>query len=176
MRLVGDLTGSVLEIGAGNGLNLAHYRQVERLTVVEPDPYMIRYLHERLSQVGYPVELLAIQAEHLPFPDESFDAVVASLVLCSVDDQRQVLGELCRVLKPGHEFRFIEHVRGEGALGHVHDSLTPVWQKLAGGCQPNRQTEAVIRSAGFEILEIERYPEGFLPHIQGRARKPEREE
>ena len=172
MRLVGDLTGSVLEIGAGNGLNLAHYRQVERLTIVEPDPHMIRYLDKRLSQARYPVELLAIPAEELPFPDESFDAVVASLVLCSVEDQRQVLAELWRVLKPGREFRFIEHVRGEGSLGQIHDSLTPLWQKLAGGCHPNRQTEVAIKSANFEILDLEPYPQGFLPHIQGRAKKP----
>jgi SAM-dependent methyltransferase len=168
-RLVGDLRGTVLEIGAGNGLNLAYYRNVDRLVVLEPDPHMLKHLRRRAQFVSYPLDIVEISAENLPFPDGSFDAVVASLVLCSVGDQARVLAEIRRVLKPGGEFRFMEHVRAEAFAGTLLDALTPLWSMTAGGCHPNRRTEAAIRSAGFEVHSIERYREGLLPHIQGIA-------
>jgi SAM-dependent methyltransferase len=170
-RLVGDLSGIVLEIGIGNGLNLHHYRRVARLVAVEPDPHMRRRLAARVQRVAFPVEVLPIGAEELPFPDASFDAVVASLVLCSIPHPARALGEIVRVLKSGGELRFLEHVRGEGWRGHVLDALAPVWAPLGGGCHPNRRTEDAIRRAGLSIVEIERYRFGFLPHIQGRAVK-----
>jgi ubiquinone/menaquinone biosynthesis C-methylase UbiE len=168
-RLVGDLRGTVLEIGAGNGLNLAYYRNVERLVALEPDPHMLEHLRRRAKAVSYPLEIVEVGAEKLPFPDNSFDAVVASLVLCSVGDQARVLSEIRRVLKPGGELRFMEHVRAERFAGTLLDALTPLWSMAGGGCHPNRRTEAAIRSAGFEVRSIERYREGLLPHIQGSA-------
>lgn len=168
-RLVGDLRGQILEIGVGNGLNLAHYRAVDRLTALEPDPYMRRRLAPRVAAVAFPVAVLPISAEKLPFPDETLDAVVVSLVLCSVRDPERVLSEIHRVLKPGGELRFLEHVRGAGVLGYLRDAITPLWRRLGAGCHPNRNTEAMIRAAGFDLVEIERYQEGFLPHIQGRG-------
>lgn len=168
-RLVGDLRGQVLEIGVGNGLNLPHYRTVDRLVALEPDPYMRRRLAPRVAAVTFPVEVLPISAQRLPFPDETFDAVVVSLVLCSVGDPETVLSEIHRVLKPGGELRFLEHVRGGGLLGFARDAITPLWRRLGAGCHPNRNTEAAIRAAGFTVEEIERYQEGFLPHIQGRG-------
>jgi SAM-dependent methyltransferase len=170
-QLVGDLRGHVLEIGIGNGLNLAYYRQIDRLTAVEPDPHMARRLAPRLRQVTFPVEFLPISAETLPFADDTFDAVVGSLVLCTIPDPARALREARRVLKPGGELRFLEHVRADGLSGRVLDTIAPFWSHFGGGCHPNRQTENVIRSVGFEIREIERYREWLLPHIQGKAVK-----
>jgi ubiquinone/menaquinone biosynthesis C-methylase UbiE len=168
-RLVGDLRGTVLEVGAGNGLNLAYYRNVERVVALEPDRYMLEHLRRRARQVSYPVEIVDRRAEELPFPEASFDAVVASLVLCSVDDPTRVLAEVRRVLKPSGQLRFLEHVRGYGLGGAVHDVISPLWKVTAGGCRPNRQTEQTIRAAGFAVRSIERYREGMLPHVQGEA-------
>jgi ubiquinone/menaquinone biosynthesis C-methylase UbiE len=168
-RLVGDLTGHVLEIGIGNGLNLRYYRHIARLTAIEPDPYMRQHLAGRAETVFFPLEILPATAESLPFEDAAFDAVVTSLVLCSVADQTRALSEIRRVLKPGGEYRFMEHVRAEGLGGAILDAIRPGWSLCAGGCQPNRRTEAAIRAAGFTIESIERYREGILPHILGIA-------
>jgi SAM-dependent methyltransferase len=168
-QLVGDLRGSVLEIGIGNGRNLAHYRQIDRLAAVEPDPQMLKRLRPRLAQVTFPVDLRVTGAERLPFPDASFDAVVASLVFCTIPDPLCALAEVRRVLRPDGTFRFMEHVRGEGWPGRVLDIVAPVWALAAGGCHPNRRTEQSIWDAGFTITAIERYVQGSLPHIQGSA-------
>src|SRR5260221_14517100 len=93
-RLVDDLRGTVLEVGAGNGLNLAYSRDVDRLVALEPDRYMLEHLRRRAKQVRYPIEIVEVGAENLPFPDATFDAVVASLVLCSVADPARVLAEI----------------------------------------------------------------------------------
>lgn len=168
-RLVADLTGNVLEIGIGNGLNLRYYRNIAKLTAIEPDSYMRRHLAGRAETVFFPLEILPSAAEALPFEDAAFDAVVTSLVLCSVADQMRALSEIRRVLKPGGEYRFMEHVRDEGLGGAIQDAIRPAWSLCAGGCQVNRRTEAAIRDAGFTIDSIERYREGFLPHILGVA-------
>jgi SAM-dependent methyltransferase len=173
-RLVGDLQGTALEIGAGNGLNLAYYQNVDRLVALEPDPHMLKHLRRRAQFVSYPLAIVEVGAENLPFPDNSFDAVVVSLVLCSVGDQARVLSEIRRTLRPGGELRFMEHVRADGLLGTLLDALTPLWSAAGGGCHPNRRTEAAIRSAGFEVRVIERYREGILPHIQGIAQPDQR--
>ena len=170
-RLVGDLNGKVLEVGVGNGLNLAHYQNVAELTAIEPDAYMVEKLKPRLANARFPVRLLEIDAEELTLADASFDAVVASLVLCSVDDPRQALAQIHRVLRPGGQFRFMEHVQARGLGGAALTAITPIWSRLGGGCHPNRHTEEAIRSAGFEIVAIERYRLGYLPHIQGKAIK-----
>ena len=171
-RLVGDLRGTVLEVGAGNGLNLKYYRQVERLVAVEPDRFMLKHLRRRAAEVAFPIEIAELSVERLPYPNATFDAVVTSLVLCSVPDQAPTLAELRRVLKPGGELRFLEHVRADGLGGKVLDALTPLWSATGGGCHPNRRTEMAITSAGFDIRAIERYVEGRLPHIQGVAIQP----
>ena len=109
-------------------------------------------------------------AEVLPFADATFDFVISTLVLCTVRDVPQALAEARRVLRPGGELRFMEHVRAEGLLGRVQDAVQPVWGWCAAGCHANRRTEAALRDAGFLLAGIERLKlEPWLPAIAGTA-------
>lgn len=174
VRLVASLEGDVLEIGAGTGLNVPHYRRARRLVALEPDGAYGRRLRERASAAGLPVAVVEGRAESLPFPDESFDHAVTSIALCSVDDLDAALAEIRRVLRPGGSLAFLEHVRGDGRIGRWQDRLTPLQRRLADGCHLNRDTEAAIVRAGFHLEEVERFllptgPSLIRPAIQGRA-------
>lgn len=173
-RLLAGARGEVLEIGGGTGANLPHYRDVERVTVSEPDPFMRAKLRPKLSGVRVPVEVSDAGAEMLPFPDASFDAVVSTLVLCTVPERDAALVEIRRVLRPGGRLLFIEHVRAEGRAARWQDRIEPVWRRLLAGCHPNRDTVAAIRAAGFEIESLERFEppvplSRLTPHVQGTA-------
>ena len=106
----------------------------------------------------------------LPFAGAAFDAVVATLVLCTVADPARALAEVRRVLEPGGEFRFIEHVRADGWIGRVHDVITPIWRRIGAGCHPNRRTVEAIAAAGFEIVEPRARRLPAMPLILGVAR------
>lgn len=176
-ELLGGLAGRVCEVGAGNGLNFTHYPpEVIEVIAVEPDPLLRGHAERTAAVATVPIQVLDGTAERLPLEDGSCDAVVASLVLCSVPDQPVALAELRRVLRPGGELRFYEHVRSvHPAYGRLEDLVAPVWAKIAGGCHPNRSTESAIVGAGFSIVAIDRF--GFSPqqpipavrHILGRA-------
>ena len=173
-RLLTGACGAVLEIGGGTGANLAHYRDVDRVTIAEPDPFMRSRIRPKLQDARVPVEVSAAGAEALPFPDGSFDTVVSTLVLCSVPDQAAALDEVRRVLRPGGRLLFIEHVRAAGPMARWQDRLEPLWRRLFGGCHPNRDTVAAIEEAGFEIETFESFyppdPRSVLtPHVQGSA-------
>jgi ubiquinone/menaquinone biosynthesis C-methylase UbiE len=173
-RLLAGARGSVLEIGGGTGANLAHYRNVDRVTIAEPDPFMRNRIGPKLEEARVPVEVSAAGAEALPYPDGSFDTVVSTLVLCTVPDQEAALDEVRRVLRPGGRLLFIEHVRAAGSAARWQDRLEPLWRRLLGGCHPNRDTVAAIEEAGFEIETFESfYPpdplSGLMPHVQGSA-------
>jgi ubiquinone/menaquinone biosynthesis C-methylase UbiE len=150
--LLEPLAGDVLEVGAGTGLNLDHYPQAVRLTLLEPDPHMRRRLEERAARLGDPVEVVAGIAESLPFPDASFDAVVSTLTLCSVRDAGLAVAEARRVLRPGGRFLLLEHVRGEGARALLQDVLA-LPSRLLMQCSPNRRTADAVRAAGFALDE-----------------------
>jgi ubiquinone/menaquinone biosynthesis C-methylase UbiE len=147
--LLGELTGEVLEIGAGTGASLGHYRLASRVVAAEPDPAMRARLARALERCAVPVELSGAAAEDLPFPAARFDAVVAVCVLCSVRDPQRALAEAHRVLKPGGRLVVLEHVRGTGRLAAWQDRITPLWSQLAGGCHPNRDLRSAIDHAGF---------------------------
>jgi ubiquinone/menaquinone biosynthesis C-methylase UbiE len=173
-RLLAGARGAVLEIGGGTGANLVHYRDVDRVTIAEPDPFMRSRIGPKLQDSRVPVEVSSAGAEALPFPDGSFDTVVSTLVLCTVPDQEAVLEEIRRVLRPGGRLLFIEHVRAAGSMARWQDRLEPLWRKLLGGCHPNRDTVAAIEGAGFEMETFESfYPpdplSGLTPHVQGSA-------
>src|SRR5215204_239549 len=173
-RLLAGARGAVLEIGGGTGANLAHYRDIDRVTIAEPDPFMRNRIGPKLEEARVPVEVSAAGAEALPFPDGSFDTVVSTLVLCTVTDQEAALDEVRRVLRPGGRLLFIEHVRAAGSAARWQDRLEPLWRRLLGGCHPNRDTVAAIEEAGFEIETFESfYPpdplSALMPHVQGSA-------
>jgi ubiquinone/menaquinone biosynthesis C-methylase UbiE len=174
-RLLAGLTGRVIEVGAGPGTTFRHYpRTVGEVIAVEPENSLRAHAERTASEVPVAITVVAGRAEELPAADGSMDAAVASLVLCSVPDPAMALAEIARVLKPGGEFRFYEHVRSPRRLvGLAQDLIAPLWSLAAGGCHPNRDTAAAIRSAGFLIEELERIPFG-VTHILGRARTPGR--
>jgi SAM-dependent methyltransferase len=146
--LLGELTGQVLEVGAGTGGNLAHYRHAGKVVACEPDPAMRARLAGKLADAPVPVQLCDAAAEALPFADQSFDVVVCTLVLCTVPDPPAALAESYRVLRPGGRLAFLEHVRGRGRLARWQDRLTPLQVWFAGGCHPNRDTPGRHRRRG----------------------------
>jgi len=173
-RLFAPLAGDVLEIGPGTGPNLALYPPGVRVLGVEPNPHMHPYLRRRAAQVGVPLDIVAGTAERLPVPDASVDAVVSTLVLCSVADPTRVLAEIRRVLRPGGRFVFLEHVAAprRTRLRRLQGWLRPLWRRLGDGCHPDRETWAAIEAAGFAESHIDhfRLPVGPLsPHIAGYA-------
>ena len=178
--LLHDLKGEVLEIGAGTGANLPHYPQsVARLVLSEPDPHMRRKLHKKCNALGLPhAEVSDASIAALPMTDASLDAVVCSLVLCSVPDQSAALAAIARVLKPGGRLVFLEHVAADGKPGRLkwQRRIEPIWKHLMGNCHLTRRTEAAILAAGFEIETIERESIRkalpiVRPSIRGVARK-----
>ncbi|MGW5051419.1 class I SAM-dependent methyltransferase [Actinokineospora sp. NPDC004072] len=179
-RALAGLSGRVIEIGAGNGLNFGHYPDtVTEVVAVEPEDRLRALAEQAAEQAPVPVRVVAGHANALPVEDNSLDAAVASLVLCSVPDVGGALAEIRRVLRPGGELRFFEHVRSDKPWwGLLQDAITPLWSRAGGGCHPNRDTAAAIRAAGFEIERLDRFsyaPLRFVPphaHILGRARVP----
>ncbi len=156
-RLLADLTGDVLEIGAGTGANMTYYGAGARVVALEPDPHMLKRAQKRLAESGASnIELRMAPAETLPVPDASFDAVVSTLVLCTVHDLPASLAEIRRVLRPGGRLVFLEHVRGDGFLGRLQDLIQPAWGWFSAGCNINRRTGPAIAAAGFEVPDLER--------------------
>jgi SAM-dependent methyltransferase len=179
-RLLEGLAGVVCEVGAGHGLNFAHYPpEVTRLVAVEPEPTLRAHGQDAATRAPVPVTVIDAAADALPLDDVSCDAVVASLVLCSVADQAAALREVRRVLRPGGELRFYEHVRSAHAVvAAAEDLIAPLWSKFAGGCHPNRDTVTAIARAGFDITAVQRFgfgPQRGVPptaHVLGRATRP----
>lgn len=173
-ELVRGLGGRVLEIGAGTGLNLSLYDGHVRVVAVEPEPTMVRTAAGRARRARASTAVLRGVAERLPFPEETFDAVVACYVLCSVADPSRALAELRRVLRPGGEIRVYEHVRSTGPwAARMQDLITPVWHRCGCNCHPNRDTVAALRDAGFEVeVRPASYgpPTPVRPHVLGVAR------
>ena len=175
--LLADLTGVVCEVGAGHGLNFAQYpTSVIRVIAIEPEPTLRVRAGEIAESATVPIEVLDGVADALPLADGECDAVVMSLVMCSVPDQRAALAEVRRVLRPGGELRFYEHVRSSHRLiGLAEDAASPLWSRLAGGCHLNRDTVTAITAAGFDVTAVDRFgfsPQRGLPataHVLGRA-------
>jgi SAM-dependent methyltransferase len=152
-RVAGGATGRILEVGAGTGFNFAYYPEDAEVVATEPDPEMRRRAEGRARKHG--IDLGPAPAEALPFPDGSFDTVVSAGVLCAVDDPARALSEAHRVLRPGGELRFSEHVRGERPVRRaMQRTLDPIHYRLFR-CHIGRDTLRLMRDAGFEIRELE---------------------
>jgi SAM-dependent methyltransferase len=175
-RILAEARGAVLEVGAGTGINLGHYPPtLSRLTLVEPDPYMARRLRTRRARMDREATILEVRGEELPLDDGSFDTAVSTLALCTVREPAMVLSELSRVLKPGGQLLFIEHVRsGDRQLARWQDRLEKPWRLVADGCRCNRDLSATIADSPFELRAIDRgqlpnVPAIIRPMISGRA-------
>ncbi|GAA2508578.1 class I SAM-dependent methyltransferase [Streptomyces gobitricini] len=181
-ELLAGLSGRVVEVGAGNGLNFAHYPgAVSEVVAIEPERRLRQLAAAAGLRAEVPVDVVPGVAEALPVKSEAFDAAVASLVLCTVRDLPRALGELRRVLRPGGELRFFEHGVGEGrVLATVQRTLDrTVWPLLFGGCHTARDPLAAIEAAGFEVVAYRRLriPEKgpgapSSPCVLGVARRP----
>jgi SAM-dependent methyltransferase len=179
-KLVAGLSGRVIEVGAGNGLNFPFYpAAVDRVLAVEPEPLLRAAATKNATEVPVPVEVIDGVSGRLPADQGSFDAGVASLVLCSVPDQQRALEEFRRVIRPGGELRFYEHVVATRAVAARLQRLADAvfWPRVGGGCHLSRDTGAAIERAGFAVESIERFsftpgaPVPPLPHILGVARR-----
>ena len=180
-QALAGLRGNVIEVGSGDGRSFEHYPPgVEHLLAIEPDATARVAAAERARHAAIPIEVVGGTVEELPAKDGAFDAAVLMGVLCSVRDPAAALRELRRVLRPGGELRFWEHVRSGnpafGALQRVIDAV--FWTRALGGCETTRDTAAAITAAGFELVTLER---GFhssslltitsAPYILGTARR-----
>lgn len=175
-KLLGSLAGKVLEIGPGTGVNLAYLPDGVHWVGLEANPYLHPHLQRALGLRGLSGEILLGRAEAIPLPEESVEAVVATLVLCSVADPRRALAEILRVLKPGGCLIFLEHVAAPqgSCLRRAQDLLSPPWAFLGDGCHPNRETLALVREAGFARVEAEAFTLPLplvAPHVAGVACK-----
>lgn len=178
--LLAGLEGRVIEVGAGHGPNFPFYPQsVTNVVAVEPEPHLCELARRAAEHTPLPVEVRVGIAEALPAQDGEFDAAVVSLVLCSVDDQEAALHEIRRMLRPGGELRFYEHVISNrpamARLQRIADAT--IYPPLAGGCHCARDTGGAIRRAGFQIEHEERIAfksspiVPSIPHILGTARE-----
>jgi len=174
--LLSDLRGDVLEIGPGAGANLPYYAKEVRWVGLDPNTAMFPYLQKEAQQLGMTIQVREGQAEQIDAADNSLDAVVSTLVLCSVSDPQRVLQEIRRVLKPGGRFVFIEHVAAprQTRTRRFQRLVMPVWTPLASGCHPDRETWTTIEDAGFSSVHFDhfRLPVPIVgPHIAGYAVK-----
>jgi ubiquinone/menaquinone biosynthesis C-methylase UbiE len=178
-QTLAGLHGRVLEIGSGSGPNFPYYPDaVTELVSVEPEPNLRAMALEAAKAAGRQVQVVDAVAERLPFEDGSFDAAVAVLVLCSVPDQPAALAELHRVVKPGGELRFYEHVIGSSRrLATLQRAMAPGLAKVFGGCRADRDTGAAIETAGFRMEHQRRFLRRTVmdapaaPRILGVARR-----
>jgi ubiquinone/menaquinone biosynthesis C-methylase UbiE len=181
-RVLEGLAGRVVELGAGDGANFALYPEtVSEVIAVEPEPRFRAQAAEVAKQAAIPIRVEPGTAEQLPVEDESVDAVLASLVLCTVPDPAAALAEARRAIRPGGELRFYEHVHANRqplrAVLEIADR-SRLWPTIGGGCHPTRDTLSAITAAGFEVERCERFafsPSAVIPkipHILGVARRP----
>jgi ubiquinone/menaquinone biosynthesis C-methylase UbiE len=180
-ELLAGASGRVVEVGAGNGINFEHYPAgVHELIAVEPEPYLRAQAERAAEGAPVPVQVVEGVADSLALAPGSVDAVVVSGVLCSVPDQRAALAEFRRVLRPGGELRFYEHVRSRRpGFARWQQRVDPLWSRLMGGCHTSRDTVAAITAVGFQLERCRAFgfpPEARVypvtPRVLGVARAP----
>jgi ubiquinone/menaquinone biosynthesis C-methylase UbiE len=177
-KALAGVTGRVLEVGFGSGLNLPHYPPgVERVVGVDPSGESAKLARKRIARAPFPVEFLPLPGEAIPSPDASFDSAVSTFSLCTIPDPGAALRQLRRVLKPGGRFFFVEHGRSdEPRVQRWQDRLNGVQGFLFGGCNLNRDISGLVTEAGFALESLERYyaagPKTIACLYRGVGRRP----
>lgn len=167
-QLLSEVSGNVLEIGFGTGLNLPHYPQaVTSLTTIDPNEGMGAIAKKRIDSSPIPVTTQALSGENLPMANDSFDSVVCTWTLCSIPNAEQALKEAYRVLKPGGKFFFIEHgLSSEAGTQRWQNRLTPIQRVVADGCHLNRKIDALVESV-FDVVKVREFYAPNLPKVMG---------
>lgn len=164
--LIRNATGKVLEIGSGTGINFPYYEQAESVAAIEPNPQMSRLAVRRGRSAHVPITLYEASAEELPFEDNTFDTVIATLVFCTIPNPAAALKEIQRVSKNDAKILFFEHVRMEQpALANLQHLLNPLWEKIADGCQLDRDTLSLISRSGIHINSVQTLYSGLFLSI-----------
>ncbi|WP_085523718.1 class I SAM-dependent methyltransferase [Tuberibacillus sp. Marseille-P3662] len=165
--LLGKATGHVLEIGSGTGVNFPYYLQPCHVTAIEPNPEMINNSLDNINNSLVPIDIHLGKAEELPYKDNSFDTVVATLVFCTIPDPQKALDDIHRVLKPGGSLVLFEHVSMDHpVLSKLQDALTPLWKRLCDGCHLNRDTLTLVENTGFYIKKVDSMSKGLFLTIE----------
>ncbi|NJM98981.1 MAG: class I SAM-dependent methyltransferase [Phormidesmis sp. RL_2_1] len=166
--LLSDVTGDVLEIGFGTGLNMPYYSSaVTSLTTVDPNEGMGAIAQKRIDASPIPVQSQVLSSENLPLPDAGFDNIVCTWTLCSIPDAHQALSEVYRVLKPGGKFFFIEHgLSDEPSIQAWQNRITPIQRMIADGCHLNRKIDVLVAEV-FDQVDVKKFYAPRLPKIQG---------
>ncbi len=162
IKLVEQATGKVMEIGSGTGVNFPYYRNAVSVDAIEPDSVM-RERSQNRAQSPAPIQIWNTDAEQLPFGDDTFDSVVATLVFCTIPNPIKALEEVKRVAKPGAAILLFEHVRvDQPVMEKAQDVLTPLWKHICDGCHLNRDTLASVRQTGIEVNSVESFYKGVF--------------
>lgn len=177
-RVAASLDGDMLEVGFGSGLNVPHYPPaVSRVRAVDPATVGRKLAAKRLASSGVSVEYVGLDGQTLPLESASIDHVLTTWTLCTIPDVDRALSEICRVLRPGGMFHFVEHGRSpDHVVARWQDRLTPFQRRVAGGCHLNRPIDELVKNSGLELVELENYyakgPRSFSYMFEGRATKP----
>lgn len=165
--LIGKAVGRVLEVGSGSGINFPYYKSVDQVDAIEPNPLMTDRALINFSESNVPIQTHVAKAENLPFDDNTFDSVVATLVFCTIPDPMKALKEIQRVSRPGANILLFEHVRmDQKPLGKMQDALTPLWKKVCDGCHLNRDTLELVRQSGIAIEQVDYYYKGLFLTVE----------
>jgi ubiquinone/menaquinone biosynthesis C-methylase UbiE len=165
-ELIRNVYGSVLEIGSGTGINFPYYQAGTHVVAIEPSQVMIERSQSRMKNAEVPIEIIKEGAEKLPFIDNSFDTIVATLVFCTISDSEAALKEIIRVCKPGGQIFLVEHVKMDNPfLAKMQDLLTPFWRKICDGCCLNRNTVQTIESIGLVITRKRTFYKGLFVQL-----------
>ena len=169
-ELLLGVSGEVLEIGFGTGINLAFYQNIDTVYALEPNAAVFQLAQERIDAAPFLVEHIAASAEQLPFADEQLQHVVSTWTLCSIADLAQSLQEIYRVLQPGGTLHVVEHVLNRQSLNiqRLQHLLTPIQKKVADGCHLNRDIEVALLETGFELGEVRYIDVAGIPSLAQR--------
>lgn len=168
-QVLAEVSGEVLEIGFGSGLNIPHYpSSVQKITAIDPNPGMSRYAEPRIAASPITVERCILSGESLPMADASFDTVVSTWTLCSIKNIEQALAEIYRVLKPSGRFIFLEHgLSDEPEIARWQHRLNPVQKLIGDGCNLNRNIRVLVEQAGFSLLDVDNFYLDKTPRLLG---------